>query len=168
MDFDSYTAGYYDRLLGLATTLGGPQDAEDLVQAALVKALKSWPRIARMENVHAYVRRIVTNEFLSGKRHLRRTPSAHLTLESVTQPDLANAVADRAALNASVSSLPPKQRAAIVLRYYEDLSDADIAATLGCRTSTVRSNITRALAALRVSSELDPAAVDRSADVYGE
>ena len=100
---------------------------------------------------HAYVRRMVVNEHLSWRRRHRRLV-AHAQLDDLlpSVPDHAAQHAERLDLLERVGRLPARQRAAVVLRYYEELDDAEIASVLGCSTSTVRSNIARALATLRV------------------
>jgi len=103
--------------------------------------------IARPE---AYVRKMIVNEYISWRRKWARVvPVPEVRLLDVV-PDHAVNHAERAALIEDMASLPPKQRAVIVLRYYGGLSDAQIADTLGCGESTVRAYATRALAALRV------------------
>ena len=129
--------------------------AEDLAQTALVSAYASWWRVRRADDPDAYVRRILINA--SNSRFRRRRPSEQPQAMSEfpgTVPDHASVVGDRSALVAALAELPPRQRAVIVLRFWEDLSDAQTAAILGCSASTVRSQVSRALAKLRCSSSL--------------
>lgn len=139
-------------LLRLAMVLtGDARRAEDIVGDVLGRAFERWDRIGAMDQPNAYVRRMVVNEFLSWRRRFARiTLTDQVSLIELLEPDHADAHAERDALIAQLSQLPPKQRAALVLRFYEGLSDAEIAAMLGCSQSTVRSNTSRALATLRI------------------
>ncbi|MEO6121219.1 MAG: SigE family RNA polymerase sigma factor [Acidimicrobiales bacterium] len=130
----------YQPMVRLAYLLTGDRTAaEELVQDAFVSVHRSWPRVT---SPPAYLRTSVVNACRSWGR--RRT------LEAVRRPQPAEPaflVADE--LWDALGRLPERQRAAIVLRFYEDLPDADIAAALGCRPGTVRTAIHRGLAALR-------------------
>jgi RNA polymerase sigma-70 factor (sigma-E family) len=159
--FDAYVAARLPALLRYGTLLcGDPDDARDLVQEVLTKALVRWSRIGATRHVDAYVRAMLTNEFISDRRRRKRRPQAPLPdppdgpgTPAVPGPDPDTGA--RGDLWARLLRLPPKQRAVVVLRYYEDLSDAQIAALLGCREGTVRTYASRALAALRI--DLAPA-----------
>lgn len=107
-----------------------------------------------MGAVDAYLRRIVVNEHISMPRRKRRlaVAIARDRLSPLAVPDTSQVTVDRAAMWQALASLPPKQRAVLVLRYYEDLTDDQIAAILQCRAGTVRSNASRALQALRVAT----------------
>ncbi|MGH3470464.1 MAG: SigE family RNA polymerase sigma factor [Nocardioidaceae bacterium] len=124
------------------------QAAEDLVQTALVKTYLAWSRVREAGALDAYVRRIIVNENVSVWRRAwkrREYSSETLPEGSVVDP----VVDDRDELWAVVRSLPPRQRATIVLRFYEDLSEAEIAEVMACSVGTVKSQTSRALAALR-------------------
>ena len=123
-------------------------DAEDLAQAALVKAYLAWSKVASASSPDAYVRRILTNEFLSSRRPLR-VARERLVDETPEVASPAPEGDDRLVLWPHIASLPPRQRAVIVLRYYEDLSEQQIADTLGCSPGTVKSQASDALKALR-------------------
>ena len=152
VDFAEYVANRQRTLLRFAMVLcGDERRAEDIVADVLGRAYEQWGRIGRMDRAHAYVRRMVVNEFLSGKRRERRLVPLE-ELHDAAVDDHSGPYAERAALLARLATLPPKQRAALALRYYEDLADAEIAATLRCSVGTVRSNISRALATLRVEA----------------
>jgi RNA polymerase sigma-70 factor (sigma-E family) len=159
--FDAYVAARLPVLLRYATVLcGDPDEARDIVQDVLTKALVKWSRISRTERVDAYLRAMVTNEFISDRRRRRRRPQVPLPdpPDGPGTPAVPGPEPDRGTrseLWARLLRLPPQQRAVVVLRYYEDLSDAQIAAVLGCREGTVRAYASRALAALRV--DLAPA-----------
>ena len=159
MTFEEFAATRGPGLLRLALMLtGNPQDAEDLLQSAFVAALRHWDRVQGAGQPNAYVRRIVVNEHLSR----RRRPRLHQNVSSATDlagadPDSSQALASRDAAWQLLATLPPQQRAVLALRYYEDLSDAQIAELLGCSPATVRSNASRALATLRLAlPSLDP------------
>jgi RNA polymerase sigma-70 factor (sigma-E family) len=132
---------------------GNPWAAEDIAQAAFIKAYAAWPRVMRAHNPGAYVRRIVINEHRDRAR--KRRPAERFTeIAPHRGVDVAAQIDDRSALTAALQALAPRQRAVIVLRYWLDLSEADIAATMSCSAGTVKSQASRALAALRKSTEL--------------
>jgi RNA polymerase sigma-70 factor (sigma-E family) len=138
--------------LGLALT-GDRWLAEDLAQTALASACRSWWRVSRAEDPDAYVRRILVNA--SNRRFRRRRPAEEAReLPESAVADPADGVGQRSDLMAALRELPPRQRAVIVLRYWADLSDAQVADLLGCSEGTVRSQAWRALAKLRVSTAL--------------
>jgi RNA polymerase sigma-70 factor (sigma-E family) len=155
--FEQYLAMHRLRLARFAAVLAGDRDlAQDILQAVLTRAYEQWELVSAAADPHAYVRRMLVNEHLSWHRKWGRvTPSAELADLLPDQPDHADAHAVTAALLDLVQRLPRQQRAVIVLRYYEDLDDEEIADVLGCGASTVRSNIARALASLRVTSTTD-------------
>lgn len=127
---------------------GSHTDADDLVQAALAKAYARWSHIGTLTSPDAYVRRMIANQHISWWRARRHERLSDRTPE-VAIADISASYATSDLLRASVRALPPRQRAAIVFRYYEDLDDAAIADALGCAVGTVRSQISRALATLR-------------------
>lgn len=152
--FEQFVAGRLDRLLRYATALTcDPHLAQDVVQEVLLRAQTRWERISAMRAPDAYLRRMVTNEYLSWRRlrAARTIASAHSTLDEIgtPTPDHAHRYAERDAMRGRIVKLPRKQRAAILLRYYEDCTDEEIAEVLGCTTGTVRSHISRALSTLR-------------------
>ena len=135
--------------------------AEDLVQVALTKTFLAWRRIADRGAVEAYARRVLVTTATSwwrrrwhGERPTERLP------EPAAGDDPAAAHADRELVWALVRRLPPRQRAVLVLRYFEDLSEAETARLLGVSTGTVKSQGARALATLRRELDGDPALVD--------
>jgi RNA polymerase sigma-70 factor (sigma-E family) len=129
---------------------GRREDAEDAVQASLVKAMGAWQRVAGQERwrQQAYVRQIVVNTCRSGWRKWGARVSVGDMPELVQQP-CTEAVDDRELVREALDRLPPRQREVLLLRYYEDLSEAEIAARLGCAPGTVKSSAARALRALR-------------------
>jgi RNA polymerase sigma-70 factor (sigma-E family) len=150
--FDGWVAARGPALLRLAYTLtGNTADAEDVVQEALARALPRWGRISRVDNVDAYVRRMVVNAHTSWWRKFRRRESP---VEEVRESEAAPAglaTDERAALWAACHRLPESQRTAIVLRYYEQLEYAEIAELTGVREGSVRARVSRGLATLRDS-----------------
>jgi RNA polymerase sigma-70 factor (sigma-E family) len=123
-------------------------EAEDLLQATLVKAYVKWERVSAATSVDAYVRRMMVNELLGEQRlRARRRGKAHLL--PVVDAEATDDPIDRLDLWDHLSELPPRQRAVLVLRYYEDLSEAETAELLGCSRGTVKSQSHDALKALR-------------------
>ncbi len=153
-DFDSWVAARGPALLRLAYTLTGNRaDAEDVVQDALSRALPRWTAHLRpMADVDAYVRRMVVNAHTSWWRKFRRreSPTAEVRTDAVVAgPDGGMASDDRRRIWLACQALPEAQRTAVVLRYYEQLEYAEIAALTGVREGSVRSRVSRGLAALR-------------------
>ncbi|HEX2892406.1 MAG TPA: SigE family RNA polymerase sigma factor [Marmoricola sp.] len=152
-DDDGFAEWMSARQAGLARTAylltGSQHAAEELVQATLTKLYLAWARIAERQHVDAYARRVLVNEHRSAWRRAQRRPE--ILSGAVPESALAPAEYDgeREAVWRFVQGLPPRQRAVIVLRYYEDLSEAEIADLLGISTGTVKSQASRALAALR-------------------
>jgi RNA polymerase sigma-70 factor (sigma-E family) len=162
--FDAFVRDSQAALVRYAMLLcGSVAPAEDLVQDVLIKVYLRWDRIVAGDgDVYAYVRRAVTNEFLSWRRrwstrHIRLVDAA--TLNAVSVDPWTGTHDDE--LWQRLMQLPGQQRAAVVLRYYEDLDDAEIADTLGCRPATVRAHVSRGLAALRQASRDDVESFDR-------
>ncbi len=157
--FEQYVLHARQRLYRFAVVLcGDPVLAGDLLGNVLGRAFERWSQVSAARDPHAYVRRMLVNEYVSWQRQRARTfphPEAgrlaDLRSDGGPTTDPVAEHADRAALLEELSRLPARQRAAIVLRYYADLSDEDIAETLGCRIGTVRSSISRGLATLRVT-----------------
>lgn len=158
MEFADYVAGRRAALMRFATVLTcRTWLADDIVSDVLGRAFEQWERISAMAEPHAYVRRMVVNDYLSWRRRLFRTaPKADVEDHTAEVGDGADERAERDAMIRRLARLPRRQRAAVVLRYYAGLSDEDIAAQLGCAQSTVRSQITRALAALRIDLSASP------------
>jgi RNA polymerase sigma-70 factor (sigma-E family) len=132
------------------------QQAEDLVQDALLKGLAQWRRAGRPEQPGPYLRKIVLNEYLGWRRRRASTELVGLPADEQGEPDVTEAHADRDLMWQLLGTLSPRARAVLVLRYYEALPDNEIAAHLGCAEATVRSIAARAFATLR----LDPGLAD--------
>jgi RNA polymerase sigma-70 factor (sigma-E family) len=155
--FQEFTTTRLPGLVRFAVVLTGDRGlAEDVVQEVLLRVHRRWARIQALDSPEHYVRRMITNEYLSWRRRWsRQVPHAHPPDRPDSTPDPATAHAERDALRIELDKLPRRQRAVLVLRYYAGLSDAEIAEVLGCGAGTVRGYASRALATLRV--ELRPA-----------
>lgn len=153
-DFDEWVQSRGAALLRFAYLITRDHArAEDAVQDALVAAYPRWSKILRGGDPEAYLRRCVINADISRWRKFfrRETPVGEPAAFDDVTDDHATPYAEQDAVWRLCAALPTKQRAAVVLRYYEDLPDTDIAEILGCSTSTVRSQIHRALASLRTT-----------------
>lgn len=159
--FDEFVAGRYAALLRSATLLSGNHhDGEDLVQAALVKAVGVWSRIA--DEPEPYVRRIMVNENISRWRRHRGRTSVVADPASGRDPTApGDPTEDRLDLAAALATLAPRQRTVLVLRYFEDLSERETARLMGTSVGTVKSQTRDALERLR---RLVPALVVDGAD----
>ena len=153
LTFEEYAAEAWPSLYRRAYLLAGNHaDAEDLAQQTLIKTHGAWSRVRGSDVPDAYVRRILMNTFLSS----RRPQGRRLELLVGDDPSgpaspLTSGPEDRMVLWPQVRELPPRQRAVIVLRYYEQLSEAEIADVLDCSRGTVKSTAHRALRNLRTA-----------------
>lgn len=150
--FQEFVRARWSHLVRTAYLLTGDlHHAEDLTQTALAKAYRSWRRVSRADHPEAYVRRMLVT-CNSDRFRKRRVPEAlTATPPETARPDEAVSRADeRSALLGALAGLPPKQRAVVVLRYWEDLSEAEVAEVLGCSTGTVKSQASKGLAKLRM------------------
>ena len=150
-EFDAYVEERADYLLRYATVVtASPQVAQDVVQSVLERALARWDSIRTMEFVDAYLRRMVVNEFVSLRRRMRWVLLTDRTPEPAGSADHADRLTNRSVLVAGLRTLPPQQRAAVALRYWDGLSDAEIGEQLGCSPGTVRGYILRGLRRLKL------------------
>jgi RNA polymerase sigma-70 factor (sigma-E family) len=150
--FDAYVRANATRLVRSAFLLTGDHHlAEDLVQTALAKVAPRWPAIVSRGDPTPYVRTVIVRAAVAwGRRHWRaEVPTA--APPDAAGPDTEAGTAERARLRAALLSLPLRQRGAVVLRYYEDLSEADAAAVLRCSVGTIKSQSARGLAKLRAA-----------------
>jgi RNA polymerase sigma-70 factor (sigma-E family) len=149
--FAGFVHDHTQALLRTAYLLTGDRaSAEELVQDTLVQLYPKWGRVAAAEVPLAYVRRCLTNRYINHQRRAARREYAYEDVpERMDDRDLFGQLADRDEIWAGLRDLPDRQRAALVLRFFEDLTDVDSAAALGCRVGTVRSLISRGLATLR-------------------
>ena len=154
-DFASFVSTRSGPLLRLAVGLTGSRPAgEDLLQSALTRAYLSWSKVRAASDADAYVRRIVVNSHVSLLRRRRVREELRSELADVVGTTPSYGIDDRDALWTALARLGRRQRAIVVLRYYEDLPDAQIADLLSCRPATVRSQAMRALAVLKDLPEL--------------
>src|SRR6478609_3231277 len=153
--FEEYAGSAWASLYRYAYLLtANHADAEDLAQQTLLKAYSSWSRVSAADSPTAYLRRTLTNTFLSARRPKAR--QAELLTDAPPETGApSRGPEDRMVLWPHVRSLPPRQRAVVVLRYYEDLSEQEIADVLGCSTGTVKSTAHRALQTLRTALGTD-------------
>lgn len=178
--FDDYVASRGAALLRLAFMLTGDRHlAEDLTQDVLIRVYGRWSRVSGMAQIDAYVRRSLVNTHVSWRRRRSNREVPHAEPADIASgpsrvagfpglwagsggsggsfgaaasvPDTGDASADRDQTWRLLATLPRKQRAVLVLRFYEDLSDPEIAGLLGCTPGTVRSQASRALATLRAN-----------------
>jgi RNA polymerase sigma-70 factor (sigma-E family) len=159
LTFDTFVLGRTDRLLRTAYLLTRDHAlAEDLLQTALTKAWTAWHRIDA--DPEPYVRKIMVNTYATW---WRRKWTGERPTEVLPETAGANEIdthAERRDLRSALGRLPRRQRATVVLRYYEGLSEAETAAVLGCSVGTVKSTCSRALAKLRIDPALNPSEGD--------
>ena len=153
MSFEEFVHGCSPRLFRTALLLAG-QDraaAEDLLQLALERAYRHWGRVCRSGEPERYVRRILVNAANDRWRQAVRRPERPLSPGDAgpVAEDQADVFAERDFLIRALGGLPPRQRSVLVLRYFNDLSEAEIASVLGCSVGTVKSQASRGLARLR-------------------
>jgi RNA polymerase sigma-70 factor (sigma-E family) len=157
--FEHFVAEATDGLLRTAYLLTGDAgEAEDAVQECLFKIARRWSRVVTMDSPKAYARRILVNLTLDGSRHRARhraeletgtRSDEPLPRESGVSSGVFAGVDERIDLIRAVGELPPRQRAALVLRYFDDLTEGETAAVLGCSVGTVKSTTSRALEKMR-------------------
>jgi RNA polymerase sigma-70 factor (sigma-E family) len=140
-DFDEFVVDHVDDLLRTAYLIVWDEaEAEDLVQECLLKVARRWPRVRRMEQPRAYARRILARR----RSELESGAAANpIAVDPLPEFDT------RAELLQALGQLPARQRAVLVLRYFNDLTEAQVAEVLGCPPGTVKSSASRGLARLR-------------------
>jgi RNA polymerase sigma-70 factor (sigma-E family) len=154
-DFDAFVAARGGALWRTAWLLTGDHHkAEDLVQTALGKAWPHWDRLSREGSFEAYVRRVLFTTYVAWWRRRWNGELPSAAVPEADADDGAVQVAQRRDLMAALAELPKGQRAVVVLRYFEDLTEAETADVLQCSVGTVKSQSARALAALRTSRHL--------------
>jgi RNA polymerase sigma-70 factor (sigma-E family) len=145
---DALVAERGSALLATAVLLTGSRAAgEDLVQAALERLMRSWGRVR--EDREGYLRRTMYHLAVDQWRRRKRRPEVFAAVETAAREDPTDTFALRQALIQALAQLPPRQRAVLVLRYWEQCSEAEAAAVLGCSVGTVKSTASRGLARLR-------------------
>lgn len=156
-EFTAFVRAHSRELLRAAWLLTGDWPAaEDLVQSALAKAWTRWSRLRRPEAALGYVRRVMFRTFLGWRRRrwIGEVPTELVPDRRVELDDF-EAVDARGPVLDLVRRLPPGQRAVVVLRYFADLTEAATAEVLGCSVGNVKSQTSRALAALRAMPHVD-------------
>ncbi|MFJ8887867.1 SigE family RNA polymerase sigma factor [Streptomyces sp. NPDC102402] len=126
---------------------GNREEAEDLVQTTLVKVVLGWRRLKRLDHVEAYARKTLFNTFIAGRRRFWRREQAYGEMPERPAPEADSETG--LVVRAALARITPRQRAVLVLRYWEDQSVEATAAVLGMRENTVKSHTARGLAALR-------------------
>jgi RNA polymerase sigma-70 factor (sigma-E family) len=154
-EFNGFMHSRWPQLVRLGFALtgdGGP--AEDLAQTALARAYASWPRIRRTGDPDAYVRRVLVNANRSRFRKRRVAEQLTGTVPEPVPQEVTRGSDDRVTLMAALLSLPPRQRSVVVLRFWLDMTETQVAEALGCSVGNVKSQASRALAALRARADL--------------
>jgi RNA polymerase sigma-70 factor (sigma-E family) len=160
---EEFIAGQQRALLRAAYLLtGSSASAQDLVQETLVRVLLHWRRVERADAPEAYVRRIMLHLFLGGQRRAWTGEVPQAELPDTATPSAYDKVDERDQLRRALLQMPARQRAAVVLRHYEDLSEADTAALMRCSVGNVKALTSRGLAVLRaaMTAPADDPAVD--------
>lgn len=154
-DFNRFVADNAGNLLRSAYLITSDlHEAEDLVQETLMKVAHRWHKVGRMEHPVAYARRILVNLAIDGSPKRTRKRDELVTNEAGVTPDLwrnrdtTDVIDTRQELVQALATLPPRQRAVLVLRYFLDLPEAEVAAALDCSLGTVKSSASRGLARL--------------------
>jgi RNA polymerase sigma-70 factor (sigma-E family) len=146
-DFEEFARARQRQLYRTAFLLCGDFDrARDLTQTTLAKLFQHWAKASRADNLDAYARTVLTRTFLAEQRRHRRDRQAHAQSDV---PTGTSHLALRVTLLNALAELPPKARAVVVLRYWEDLSVETVAALMRCSVGTVKSQCSRSLAKLR-------------------
>lgn len=154
--FHEFVQARWARLVRTAYLLTGDHgEAEDLAQNTLVKVYGAWQRVQSTDSPDAYVRRILVNTNAARFRKKRITQLLGADAPDRGEADSTERIGQRDALMRALSRLPAKQRAVVVLRYWDDLSEIEVAAALGCTVGTVKSQASKGLAKLRTDPELD-------------
>ncbi|MGW1780423.1 SigE family RNA polymerase sigma factor [Streptomyces sp. NPDC002143] len=160
-EFQAFVVGRWPRLMRTAFLLTGEQHAaEDLVQSTLEQVYVAWHRVGAADEPEAYVRRVMINAHARKyRRKLRellapRDDGSGPAHEVADTGDLIARADDRHTLLKALAALPPRQREAVVLRYWEDLTETQTAEAMGCSVGTVKSNAAKGIAKLRAIPEL--------------
>jgi RNA polymerase sigma-70 factor (sigma-E family) len=168
--FEEFVRGRSGYLFRLALLLTGQDraEAEDLLQIALERAYRRRAVLARDRSPEPYVRKVLINASIDRRRALKRRGEHRLDADDhdPAVDDRTGEIANRDLLARSLAQIPPRQRAVLVLRYWCDLSEAEIAATLGCSPGTVKSQAARGLARLRALAEVSSAGLAANREVH--
>ena len=157
-EFEALVAGRWTALVRTAYLLTGDDgQAQDLAQSALAAVYAHWGKVSRAQNVEAYLHRVLVNTHLA---RMRRRRFREVELDgrteagAATTADFESAAAWRVTVNGALATLPPRQRAVLVLRFWSDMTEAQVAAAMGCSVGTVKSQTFKALAKLRLNPTL--------------
>jgi RNA polymerase sigma-70 factor (sigma-E family) len=165
--FGDYVRSRGGMLLSSALTLTGGHraDAEDLVQATLIKAYRSWDRIGDLAARDTYVRRAMVNTHISAwrRRRVAEYPTDEIPDQFSADPADERDLQD--AVQQALDRLPPQMRAAVMLRFYDDMTEPQVAAALGITVGTVKSTVARAVAKLRADEALRADALPHGCEV---
>ena len=166
MAFGDYVRSRGSALLraALALTGGNRADAEDLVQATLIKAYQAWDRISDLAAVDTYVRRAMVNTHISGWRRRRVDEYPTDVIPDQASADPADERDLQDVVQRALDRLPRQMRAAVILRYYDDMTEPEVAAALGITVGTVKSTVARAVAKLREDEKLWDEMIPRQYD----
>jgi RNA polymerase sigma-70 factor (ECF subfamily) len=167
--FREFVVGRSASYLRVAYLLTGDWGhAEDLLQTALAKVYRAWGRLRDHDNLDAYVRRVLVNTQTTWWRRAWKAERPTAALPEHAAPDAMGASDDRDRIRRALLDLPARQRAAVVLRHYEDLGEAEVARLMGCSVGTVKSQCARGLAKLRDALDDPYAGVMRRPDTLQE
>lgn len=149
-EFDGFYLDNFDRVArGLALATGDRDVARDAAQEAFARALRRWPQVREMERPDGWVYVVAMNQIRDRWRRQRRQQPSELDVTL----DASGAVLTRLSVSDALATLPPRQREAVVLRYFVDLPLADIAEAMGCAVGTVKATLHQALRAMRAELE---------------
>ncbi|MYS86892.1 SigE family RNA polymerase sigma factor [Embleya scabrispora] len=166
--FREFVQSRWGRLVRIAYLMTGDHgEAEDLTQTALARVGASWTRVRAVEQPDSYVRRVLVNCNINRYRRLRPVALFGMRTPDVPGPDPTHQIDERDALMRALADLPPRQRAVVVLRFWDDMSEADVAGVLGCSVGTVKSQTSKGLAKLRRDPALAAAARNAQAPLEG-
>lgn len=155
--FHEYVTARSRSLLHTAFLLtGNVADAEDLVQSALAKTYLAWDRIEDRAAIDGYVRKAMVNTHISWwrRRRLDEFPTDEIPDQAVADHTVSSDLQET--LRQAIDRLPQRMRAAVMLRFYDDMTEAEVAEVLGVSLGTVKSTVSRAVAKLRIDADLQP------------
>lgn len=155
-EFDAFMTASWPSLFRAAVLMVGDHHlAEDLLQVTMTKVYKAWPRVSHVEYPRAYARTVMTNQAISWSRRRSSTERPVAVWPETATPSHEDQVAQTEQVRRLLQLLPPRQRAVVVLRYYEDMSEVEIASAMGISPGTVKSHAYHAIQTLErlMSSE---------------
>lgn len=160
MDFTEYVAARRHRLVRTAVLLGCPEaDAEDIVQSALARCLRSWRRVSRADSIDAYVNRVLVNTLHDARA---RRWNGELPSDALPEHGSETSPEDGMVVRRALATLSPEHREVLVLRFFADLSERQTADALRVPAGTVKSRTARAIAALSAHADIAALAGERS------